>query len=130
MTIQVLEKKILEFSVENKIQTEEIINVLSSYLELSYSDKDQSLTNHILFKDLKIKILACLYNKSDYKFFYTNMIGCEVELNINAVELDLLNDALVELENEGNIYTTENEIGLLAKGLVEYENMIVENKKD
>ncbi len=117
MTIKTLEKRILNFSHENKILTKDILQELSVYLDSTYSNKNETISNNEVFKELKIKIISCFYSFEGFKIKLTSGKGLDNRIKFNELELDLLNDALLELEEDGYIYSLKNEIGLLEKAI-------------
>ena len=127
MVIQDLERKITAFSIENNYQSHEIINELITYLDSNFMNKDQSASNETEFHSLKVKLISCLYSFPNHK---TSLISQELfqnSFNLSNVEMDLLEDALSELERIGDIYFLGNEIGLLEQGELKYQE--VSNKQ-
>jgi hypothetical protein len=123
MVIQDLEKKIAAFSVENNYQSHEIINELISYLDSNFMLKDQSVSNETEFDLLKMKLISSLYSFPNHKTNLINQVQFQDSFNLRNFEMDLLEDALTELENNGDIYFLGNEIGLLEQGELKYQEV-------
>lgn len=117
MTIQELQKRISEISIEKGIHEQEIINGLLAHLDTKYAKKTHTLEDAKIVREVKVKIMETLFSKPNHKQIVNRATKYEQLFDLDSVEFSLLNDAFTELESEGDVYSLMYEIGLTEQGV-------------